>query len=123
MADNLPLQVMRLTNEVDEIAGRWKRSPNSKASSWFFWRVSRYDSGSYYESSRKKSTQRSGSLREGHVQAAPRLNDSKMKCERRLSGEEATYRVYSDALEITVCAACADEARKLGIGVEPLSRE
>jgi hypothetical protein len=68
-------------------------------------------------------TQRSGSLREGHVQAAPRLNDSKMKCGRCLSGEEATYRVYSDALDMAVCAACADEARKLGIGVEPLSQE
>jgi hypothetical protein len=35
-------------------------------------------SGSYYELSIKKSTQRSGSLREGNIQAAPRLNDSKM---------------------------------------------
>ena len=73
---------------------------------------------SYYESSIKKSTQRSGSPREGHKQAAPRLNDSKMKCGRCLSGEEATYRVYSDVLDMAVCAACADEARKLGIGVE-----
>jgi hypothetical protein len=63
------------------------------------------------------------SLREGHVQAAPRLNDSKMKCRRCLSGEEATYRVYSHALDMAVCAACADEARKLEIGVEPLSQE
>ena len=63
------------------------------------------------------------SLREGQVQAAPRLNDSKMKCGRCLSGEEATYRVYTDALDMAVCAACADEARKLGIGVEPLSQE
>jgi hypothetical protein len=78
---------------------------------------------SYYESSIKKSTQRSGSLREGHIQAAPRLNDSKTKCGRCLSGEEATYRVYSDILDMAVCAACADEAGKLGIAVEPLSRE
>jgi hypothetical protein len=78
---------------------------------------------SYYESSTKKSTQRSGSLRERHVQAPRRLNDSKMKCGRCLSGEDATYRVYSDILDMAVCAACADEARKLGIGVEPLSRE
>jgi len=76
-----------------------------------------------YELSIQKSTQRSGSLRKGHVQAAPRLNDSKMKCGRCLSGEEATYRVYSDVLDMAVCAACADEARKLGIGVEPLSQE
>ena len=62
-------------------------------------------------------------LREGHVQAAPRLNDSKMKCRRCLSGEEATYRVHSDVLDMGVCAACADEARKLGIGVEAFSQE
>src|ERR1700756_1191601 len=68
-------------------------------------------------------TQRSGSLREGNIQATPCLNDSKMKCRRCLSGEEATYRVYTDALDMAVCAACADEARKLGIGVEPLSQE
>ena len=68
-------------------------------------------------------TQRSGSLREGHVQAAPRLNDSKMKCERCLSREEATYRVYTDALDMAVCAACANEAQKLGIGVEPFRQE
>ena len=30
-----------------------------------------------------------------------------------MSGEEAIYRVYSDALNMAVCAACADEARKL----------
>jgi hypothetical protein len=58
---------------------------------------------SYYESSIQKSTQRSGSL--------------------SLSGAEATYRIYSDALDMAVCAACADEARKLRIGVEPLSRQ
>src|SRR5439155_16197181 len=65
-------------------------------------------------------TQRSGSLREGHVQAALRLNDTRMKCQRCLSGKEAIYRVYSDALDTVVCAACADEAWKLGIGVESL---
>ena len=68
-------------------------------------------------------TQRSGSVREGHKQAARRSNDSKMKCKRCLSGEEAAYRVYTDVLDMAVCAACADEARKLGIGVESLSRE
>ncbi len=77
----------------------------------------------YYELSIQKSTQRSGSLREGNIQAAPRLNDSKMKCGRCLGGEEATCRVYGDILDMAVCAACADEARKLGIGVEPLSRQ
>lgn len=44
-------------------------------------------------------------------------------CGRCLSGEDATYRVYSDVMDMAVCAACADEARKLGIGVEPFSQE
>ena len=76
----------------------------------------------YYELSIQKSTQRSGSLREGNIQSTPRLNNSKMKCKRCLSGE-ATYRVYSDALDMAVCAACDDEARKLGIGIEAFSQE
>ena len=80
-------------------------------------------SSSYHELSRQKSTRRSGSLRDGNIEAAPRLNDSKMKCGRCLSGDEATYRVYSDVLEMAVCAACADQARKLRIGVEPLSQD
>ena len=46
-----------------------------------------------------------------------------MNCERRLRGEEATYQVYSDALDMAVCATCAAEARKLGLTVEPLSWE
>jgi hypothetical protein len=60
--------------------------------------------------------------RERNIQAA-RLDDPRVKCQRCLSGEEATYRVYSDALEMAVCAACAAEARKLGLTVEPLSWE
>ena len=61
--------------------------------------------------------------REQNFQAAARLDDTRMKCQRCLSGEEARYRVYSDALEMAVCAACAAEARKLGLTVEPLSQE
>ena len=34
-----------------------------------------------------------------------------MKCQRCLSGQEATYRVRSDVIDMKVCAACADEAR------------
>ena len=59
----------------------------------------------------------------GNFQAGPRLNDTRMKCQRCLSGKEAIYRVYSDALDTVVCAACADEARRLGLDVEPLSRD
>jgi hypothetical protein len=43
-----------------------------------------------------------------------------MKCQRCLSGEEATYRVRSDVIEMSVCAACATEARRLGLAVEIL---
>ena len=46
---------------------------------------------------------------------------SEMKCQRCLrDGAQAVYRVFSDAIDIKVCVACADEARKLGINVEPL---
>ena len=62
-------------------------------------------------------------LKEGTSQAGPSLNDTRMKCERCLRGEEAKYRVYTDAMEMAVCAACADEARNLEITVEPLSQE
>ena len=43
-----------------------------------------------------------------------------MECQRCLLGKEAKYRVYSDVLNMKVCAACADEARRLGIAVEAL---
>jgi hypothetical protein len=66
---------------------------------------------------------RSVAIRRGNFQAAARLDDTRMKCQRCLSGEEATYRVYSDALDVAVCAACAAEARKLGLTVEPLNWE
>ena len=120
MAGILPLQAMRLTNDFE----------NRKELGWAqkLIRLIGRARSEHIEELKKRTgvkgppTQRSGSLR-GHVQAAPRLNDSKMKCRRCLSGEEATYRVYSHALDMAVCAACADEARKLEIGVEPLSQE
>ena len=43
-----------------------------------------------------------------------------MECQRCLLGKEAKYRVYTDIIDMKVCTACADEARKLGIAVEPL---
>ena len=46
-----------------------------------------------------------------------------MKCQRGCGREEATYRVRSDVIDMKVCAACADEARRLGIAVEVLSGE
>jgi hypothetical protein len=46
-----------------------------------------------------------------------------MKCERCLRGKEATYRVYTDVIDMKVCAACADEARELGLAVEVLGTE
>lgn len=43
-----------------------------------------------------------------------------MNCQRCLNNVEAKYRVYSDLVDIKVCPACADEARRLGIAVEAL---
>ena len=44
-----------------------------------------------------------------------------MKCERCSSDEAtATYRVFTGMIDMKVCAACADEAWKLGINVRPL---
>jgi hypothetical protein len=43
-----------------------------------------------------------------------------MKCQRCARGEEAKYRVYTDIIDMKVCAACAEEARRLGIDVEVL---
>ena len=43
-----------------------------------------------------------------------------MKCQRCCGREKAVYRVRSDVIDMKVCAACADEARRLGIAVEVL---
>jgi hypothetical protein len=43
-------------------------------------------------------------------------------CERCVSGEVAQYLVSSDEIRMKVCAACAEEARKLGLTVKPLGR-
>ena len=44
-----------------------------------------------------------------------------MKCQRCWSDQEPAYRVYTDALNIKVCATCAREALGLGIAVEVLN--
>jgi hypothetical protein len=41
-----------------------------------------------------------------------------MKCQRCCSREETSYRVWSDVIDMKVCAVCAAEARRLGIAVE-----
>ena len=46
-----------------------------------------------------------------------------MKCQRCCGREEAVYRVRSDVIDMKVCAACADEARRLRIAVEVLGGE
>jgi len=43
-----------------------------------------------------------------------------MNCERCLRAERAEYRVYSDIVDLKVCAACASEAWWLGLSVEVL---
>jgi hypothetical protein len=45
-----------------------------------------------------------------------------MKCKRCLKDEEAKYRVHTDIIDMKVCAACAEEAGRLGIAVEALDR-
>jgi hypothetical protein len=45
--------------------------------------------------------------------------DREMKCQRCFR-DEATYTVYTDAIDMEVCFACAEEACKLGIAVEVL---
>ena len=42
-----------------------------------------------------------------------------MNCQKYLNGE-AAYRVHTDAINIKICAACAAEARRLGIAVQVL---
>lgn len=44
-----------------------------------------------------------------------------MKCQRCLGNEKATYRVYSDEMDMKVCAGCAEEAQKIGVSVEFLA--
>jgi hypothetical protein len=44
-----------------------------------------------------------------------------IKCQRCLSGDPARYHVSSDAMDVDVCTACAEEARSLGLRVEPVS--
>lgn len=43
-----------------------------------------------------------------------------MRCQRCLSGHEAAYRAVTDALDILICSACAEEARRLGIPIYPV---
>lgn len=43
-------------------------------------------------------------------------------CERCIRGAEAMYVVSSDVIYMRVCAACADEARKLGLAVTTMER-
>jgi protein-arginine kinase activator protein McsA len=43
-----------------------------------------------------------------------------MKCQRCLGEQAATYRVFTEVINMKVCEACADEARRIGIAVEAL---
>lgn len=46
-----------------------------------------------------------------------------MKCKRCLNDTESYFRVYTDELDIMVCASCAAEARRIGVPVEALGRK
>ena len=50
---------------------------------------------------------------------ARRTGEAK-ECQRCSKAEEPRYRVYTDAMDIQVCASCAEEARKIGMPVENL---
>ena len=50
----------------------------------------------------------------------PAIKENGDECQRCVRGEEATYRVRSDVIDMKVCAACANEARRLGLTVEVL---
>jgi hypothetical protein len=44
----------------------------------------------------------------------------RMNCQRCLREVAATHRVFTDLIDMNVCAKCADEARRIGIAVEEL---
>ena len=44
-----------------------------------------------------------------------------MKCQRCLEDNEARYRVFSDEIDVEVCAKCAEEALRLGISIKALA--
>jgi hypothetical protein len=44
-----------------------------------------------------------------------------MNCQRCSREEAAIYRVFSDLIDMKVCLACAEEARRIGIAVEELA--
>jgi hypothetical protein len=46
-----------------------------------------------------------------------------MNCKRCLSDRVSHFRVYTDELDIVVCAPCADEARRIGLQVEALDNK
>lgn len=41
-------------------------------------------------------------------------------CERCFNGKEALYYVTSEAMQMRVCAECAEEARRLGLTVKSI---
>jgi hypothetical protein len=50
-----------------------------------------------------------------------RTRSYRMNCQRCSKEEAAIYRVFSDLIDMKVCAACAEEARRIGIAVEELA--
>lgn len=53
--------------------------------------------------------------REISIRVRPAMQTT--KCERCLAGEEGVYRARTDVIDMLVCVACAEEARRLGITV------
>jgi hypothetical protein len=48
------------------------------------------------------------------------MKHSPVTCQRCLSGEPGIYWVESDVIHLRVRKACAEEARRLGLKVEPV---
>jgi hypothetical protein len=49
------------------------------------------------------------------------MEESHVLCERCLAGGPAQYWVESDVMRVRVCKACSEEARRLGLKVEPVN--
>ena len=51
-----------------------------------------------------------------------RFNGVTMNCQ-RCHGEDAEFRVFTDAIDLDVCPSCAEMARQLNIATEDLPKK
>jgi hypothetical protein len=55
-----------------------------------------------------------------HATRMAAIQEIKMKCDRCERQKRLEYRVFSDIMNVKVCADCAAEARELRLGIEVL---